>query len=204
MLLLAGRSWQVTNLDWVKKRAQVKPVAQSGRSRWLGTGASLSGELCQVIRELLVGGCSSGRWSRRASERMEELLAEYTWVCGEGTFLVRSPDGCRWWTFAGTRANMALASAICNVLGIDARAEGLFIHLSDELSPARLAELRGACQEDDAIFLPEEGLDEQLKHLKFSVCLPPGVQRQLYIRRVLDVPRVRNLLHSRMMTVSVS
>lgn len=204
VLLLAGRSWEVTRLDWGKKTAQVKPVARKGSSRWLGTGAALSRELSQAIRVLLVGGGSSDRWSRRASERMEELLADYTWVQDEGTFLVRSPDGCRWWTFAGTRANMALAGALRSVLGIEARAEGLFIHLSAELPSARLTELRDACQDNNAVFLPEDGLDEHLKHLKFSVCLPPRVQRRLYIGRVLDVSSARDLLHSRMMTVSVS
>ena len=204
VLLLSGRSWEVTHLDWVRKTAQVKPVARAGRSRWLGTGASLSGELSQAIRELLVGGCSSDRWSKRASERMEELLAEYTWVRGEETFLVRSPDGCRWWTFAGTRANMALAGAIQNVVGIDARAEGLFIHLSDEFSLERLAELRDACQGDDAIFLPEDCLDEQLKHLKFSVCLPEDVQRGLYASRLLDIAGAREAALRPLHVVSTS
>jgi len=191
VLLLAGRSWQVTSLDWGKKRAQVKPVAQAGHSRWLGTGAMLSFELCQAIRQVLAGEAVSDVWSRRASERMTTLRTEYSWVTDEGTFLIRSADGCRWWTFAGTRANMALANALRNGLGADASPDGLSIHIPDIDLLSRLAELRELCQDNGVAFLPREALEEQMRNLKFSACLPPQIQRELYEYRFLDTARAR-------------
>lgn len=201
VLLLAGRSWQVTSLDWGKKRAQVKPVAESGRSRWLGTGAMLSFELCQAIRHLLAGVRTSGVWSRRATERMETLRAKYAWVADDGTFLVRAADGCRWWTFAGTRANMALANAVRSVLGVDACAEGLSVRFADGALPARMVELLDACQHGDSVFLPEADVREQLSHVKFSLCLPEQSRRGLYARRFLDTEGAWDALRQQTSTV---
>ena len=38
VILLAGRAWQVTHLDWTAKVAYVAPSETKGRSRWLGGG----------------------------------------------------------------------------------------------------------------------------------------------------------------------
>ena len=53
VLLLAGRSWKTTHLDWRRRIAHVEPSDQRGKSRWLGQGQSLSYEVCQSIREIL-------------------------------------------------------------------------------------------------------------------------------------------------------
>lgn len=203
VLLLAGRSWEVTHLDWKKKQAQVKPVAQDGRSRWLGAGIMLSPEMSQAIRRLLLGGQTQTGWSRRTIEHMRKLVDEYAWVTEQGTILNRSANGCRWWTFAGMRANLALANAIEGSLGIDARAEGLAIHLVDDLSADTLISLRDASS-NDSLFFPADGLDVQLNNLKFACCLPPSVQRDLYRRRFLDVDRARETLRQQVHTVHLS
>jgi len=194
VLLLAGRSWEVTHLDWARKRVQVKPVAQSGRSRWLGAGAMLSRELCGEIRALLTEKRESPAWSKRATERMESLFAEYSWVAGEGTFLVHSEDGLRWWTFAGLRANMALANACHNILGIEARPEALFVRFAETLPADALARLREALQNGEESCLPGEGLETQTRNLKFADCLPQELWKKLYTQRFLDVVTAKRTL----------
>lgn len=37
-LLLAGQSWQVTYIDWSRRRCFVEPVDGGGNARWGGTG----------------------------------------------------------------------------------------------------------------------------------------------------------------------
>jgi ATP-dependent Lhr-like helicase len=53
VLLLAGRAWRVTHLDWKRRRVYVEPAEDSGRSRWRGEGQYLGSELCRAIRRLL-------------------------------------------------------------------------------------------------------------------------------------------------------
>ena len=41
VLLLAGRAWRVSHLDWKRRRAYVEPAEDVGRSRWRGEGQFL-------------------------------------------------------------------------------------------------------------------------------------------------------------------
>lgn len=49
-VLLAGRAWKVTSIDWTRRFAWVEPQDGSGRSRWLGDSQPLSAPLCGAIR----------------------------------------------------------------------------------------------------------------------------------------------------------
>src|SRR5439155_1570873 len=53
VLLLAGRAWRGTYLDWRRRRAYVEPAEEAGRSRWRGEGEFLGRELCQAIRRVM-------------------------------------------------------------------------------------------------------------------------------------------------------
>lgn len=203
VLLLSGWNWEVTYLDWGKKIAQVKPVTYRGRSRWLGKGVFLSPELAQAMRRVLAGGNSSPGWSRRAYDRLTEISSEYTWVNDQATFLVRSGDGYRWWTFAGTAANMALANAIRNLLAVEAQAEGLFIRLSDPLTPEHLVSLQNTCRTDDACFMLGDSLETCLKQLKFSTCLPLSMQQAIYKSRFIDIDGARATINLPVRRVNV-
>ena len=55
VLLLAGRCWRTTHLDWRRRIAHVEPTEQRGKSRWLGEGQFLGYRVCQAIRETLAG-----------------------------------------------------------------------------------------------------------------------------------------------------
>src|SRR5262249_3789076 len=62
ILLLAGRSWAVTHIDWKRRIAYTEPAQQIGRSRWIGSGIPLSFELCQSIRTILATDQVSDLW----------------------------------------------------------------------------------------------------------------------------------------------
>ena len=115
MLLLAGRAWRVTHLDWKRRRAHVEPAEDDGRSRWRGEGQFLGHELCRAIRRLLAGDEVSPRWSRRAVAQMEAVRAEFPWLTGDdANVLSLGRREAAWWTFAGGRANAALAHELAD------------------------------------------------------------------------------------------
>ncbi|MGW0150808.1 UPF0182 family protein, partial [Streptomyces sp. NPDC003333] len=76
-LLLAGRSWRVTYIDWRRRRCFVQPADSGGRARWTGGGwAFLGFELIRAIRDVLLGTDPPVRLTRRATERLARERAE--------------------------------------------------------------------------------------------------------------------------------
>jgi ATP-dependent Lhr-like helicase len=66
-LLLGGRSWQVTFIDWGRKRAFVEPADSGGIAKWTSGGiAGLSYELTRAMREVLLGADPPVSFTRRA------------------------------------------------------------------------------------------------------------------------------------------
>lgn len=68
LLLLAGRTWRVTYIDWSRRRCFVEAADGRGRARWGGTGyGGLSCALTQGMREVFLGtdppSGSAGGWS---------------------------------------------------------------------------------------------------------------------------------------------
>ena len=75
VLLLAGRAWRVTHLDWKRRKAFVELAEDEGRSR-RGGGQFLGGEPA-AIRGVLAGDEEGPHWSRRATARMREVREAY-------------------------------------------------------------------------------------------------------------------------------
>ena len=93
VLVLAGRSWKTVHLDWKRRMAHVEASDEKGRSRWFGEGQMLSHKVCQSIRRILASEDTSPHWSRRASQRFEELRQEHPWLSSESTVLLQKTDG---------------------------------------------------------------------------------------------------------------
>jgi ATP-dependent Lhr-like helicase len=122
VLLLAGRSWRLTHIDWRRRKALVEPFEEGGRSRWCGEGQPLAFVLCQAIKAIIAGDGEQPQWSRRARQYMAEERLEYPWATSDGSAMVfRHKEEATWWTFAGGRANACLASGISRSL---ARTDG--------------------------------------------------------------------------------
>ena len=69
VLLLGGRAWRVTYLDWGRRVAHVEATEEIGRSRWRGTGPTLGFAVCQAMRLLLAGVEDSPRWCAKHHQR---------------------------------------------------------------------------------------------------------------------------------------
>jgi hypothetical protein len=178
VLLLAGRAWRVTHLDWKRRRAQVDPAEDAGRSRWRGGGQLLGHVLCRSIRKLLADDAPRSGWSRRAVARMEVIREEYPWLRGdEADVLLFSGEESAWWTFAGGRANAALAHELGTRLDAKVTSDNFAVrfphHLRDAAITAAFDGLRGV----DPRTLVAPVSEQAIEGLKFSECLPPPIWR---------------------------
>jgi ATP-dependent Lhr-like helicase len=203
VLLLGGRSWVVTHLDWDRKVAQVKPSDRPGRSRWMGTGPLLSHELCQAIQGALASRQDSALWSRRARERMGVLFEQYSWVTPDATFLVQSGEDRLWWTFAGSLVNMTLANRVRGVLGVPARGDNLAVRLEEPISADQLRQLSESTEEWSGVWETDGTSPAPLESLKFSVCVPPSLQAVICAGRFAAMDGALRTLRRRLCMVSL-
>ena len=187
VLLLGGRSWLVTHVDWSRKVAYVEPTDNRGRSRWKGEGRGLSFRLCQAIRAILAGDDERTSWSKRARERLAGLRVEYGWLSGEaGTDLVRTGDETTWWTFAGLHANACLAPALSQSTESRVIPESFSLtfepHVRPEVIDQALRELAGRSPAELLPLIDEKALET----LKFVECVPGDLAAGLLQRRLRD------------------
>jgi ATP-dependent Lhr-like helicase len=49
LILLFGKSWRITDVDWNRLVAWLEPVKEGGKARWTGSGRTLSREIDQGI-----------------------------------------------------------------------------------------------------------------------------------------------------------
>jgi ATP-dependent Lhr-like helicase len=201
VLLLGGRAWRVTHLDWGRRVAHVEATELRGRSRWRGAGPTLGFRLCQAMRLLLTGEDNSPAWSRRAQARIAELRDENSFVHAEGsTLLSRPPSGAEWWTFAGTRANATLAGELSRRCGEHVEYDALAITIESEGVAIEKA-VRGLADADVSAMEPR--VDEAaLDGLKFSGCLPKEVGLAVLANRLRDRPAVAAVLAQPIRVVS--
>lgn len=201
VLLLAGRSWQVTHVDWDRRVAYVKATTEKGRSRWIGPGIPLRVDLCRAIRRVLDEGTLEVTLSRRARTRLDQIRESFSWVDAAGTVLVRDRSGAsRWWTFAGLRANAALGELIGTLRLPTYREDNLSIRLRDGVGVEELKRRLDAVRaETTAGAFP--ATDDAVDSLKFSACLPRKLAVRTLRERSSDRDAVRTCLQEPMRQV---
>jgi ATP-dependent Lhr-like helicase len=186
-LMLAGRTWLVTAIDWRRRTIQVVEHAGAGRSRWSGGAPSVSYELTRAMRDVLLGHDPDVELSRRAGAALGRIRDERAAdVDASGLVLQRHGNEQAWWTFAGTRANATLAAALERV-GVDARAsaEGISMTTCDATT------LRDAGDVLDGGGVRADVDQAAVDGLKFSTALPPRLAIDTLAERGSDVLRAR-------------
>jgi ATP-dependent Lhr-like helicase len=193
-LLLGGRSWKVNHLDWQRKVAFVEPTREQGRSRWMGVGQALSYEMSQAIRHILGTDEVSERWSRRARAQADRLRHDAPWVRGDSTAMVLGAERSVWWTFAGGRANAALAAALVEQGCRRVNHDNLSITIDQELRTEQVHSFTEAVlsRESQDVRVPVS--DEAIRELKFSACLPQDLARRALELRLADAHAIRRTL----------
>ena len=190
VLLLGGRSWKVTAVDWSKRTVSVEPTDDRGKSRWLGTSRWLGFEVCQAMRRVLLheGDAELGL-SKRGTQQLDEVRDLITAPERQGSLLLEHlPAGrLRWWTFAGGAVNSALALRLGEIGST--RVDDLWVETVHGISVPTMMQ----CQVSHSAMAEfAEGLAERAE-LKFSACLPPDLMASVVAARSLDEANFQRL-----------
>jgi ATP-dependent Lhr-like helicase len=183
VLLLGGRSWKVTSVDWSKRTVAVEPTDDKGKSRWLGTSRWLGFEVCQAMRRVLLreGDAELGL-SKRGTAQLDEVRELITAPERQGSLLLEHlPSGrLRWWTFAGGAVNSALTLRLGDMGST--RLDDLWVETGPGVSVPSLigAEVNPASMEAFAADLAER------TELKFAACLRRQDLISVVVSRSLD------------------
>ncbi len=197
LVSLGGRSWQVTHIDWKRRRAYVEPSAIKAVSSWPGSARPLSWALTDAMRRVLLGAQPPGvSLTRRAVDRLAGVRQEYEAAVDErSTVLGAWRNGqTRWWTWAGARANAVLHAAVESVdptlTDGSVQFDDRFVRLrGDATAGAVRAALQAAAGRygDDLTGLVLPVGEEVLRQLKFADLLPATMAEDVVSRRGTDL-----------------
>jgi ATP-dependent Lhr-like helicase len=193
-LLLSGRSWQVTYIDWKRRRCFVEPVDSGGKARWTTGGiAGTSFELTRAMREVLLGADPPVRLTRRATDQLTAQRDKHSSLVHPGGNVIMRADNhdLRWWTWAGFRANATIAATLSEVADPARRFDDLCIRLRKDLTPAAWRQLTGDAA--TRLCLPEVS-KKALHGLKFSAALPERLAMATLAARLADLDGAQQLI----------
>ncbi len=192
VLLLGGRSWKVTHVDWERRRCLVESVDGGGRAKWSGSGGGLSYEITRGMRDVLLGAVPQGViFTSRATTILDELRASYADAVAPGRLIVRLPSDStgRWWTWAGTAANRSLQASLPTIVDPRQRIDEKSIRLLPGVTVREFSEALATVEWQD----PEVDANA-LRGLKFSSALPESLAKSTLSARLGDVPHAIEVL----------
>jgi ATP-dependent Lhr-like helicase len=180
VILLAGRSWRVIDVDWPRRRVSVAAAPGEGRARWLGGGRPASYFLCRSAEAVVAGADSGCQLSRRAASKLEQIREQLCFVEGTKIPIVdNGQDNFRIWTFGGGLTNAALAEALP---GPTARSDDFCISVKALSSTAAI----DAFSKLDALHIGPSISSALIGELKFTSCLPEKIAASTIGARLLD------------------
>lgn len=194
-LLLAGRSWQVTYIDWRRKRCFVEPVDAGGKAKWSspGFGSTGSYELTRAERQVLLGEDPPVKMTGRATSALRLAREQYLErVHPGGTLVIQDTGGqTRWWTWAGHRANATLAATLDLVTVPGQHVNDRWIRLREDVTEVTWSEAKK--KTIDRLCLPD--IDERaVRGLKFGEALPPHLAEATLAARLADTESAASVL----------
>ncbi|MEV6012289.1 DEAD/DEAH box helicase [Streptomyces sp. NPDC051976] len=193
-LLLGGRSWQVTFIDWVRKRVFVEPADGGGIAKWMNGGvAGLSYALTRAMREVLLGTDPPVSLTRRAEAFLAAVREDDApgSVHPGGTLVTRIADDVRWWTWAGYRANATLAATLSSIADPVQRPSDCWVRLREDLTPDLWRAAHNGAGE--RLVLPDVD-PRAVRGLKFSAALPDRLAVATVAARLADFEGARAAL----------
>ncbi|WP_182347849.1 DEAD/DEAH box helicase [Tomitella gaofuii] len=189
VLLLAGRSWRVTHVDWKRRRCFVEAVDSGGKAKWSGFGTGVSYEIAQGMRAVLLGEDPADvTLTSRARSMVADLRESFApAVTVDGVVVTLQSDTAgRWWTWAGTAANRTLQASLPGVIDPRQRIDEKSVRLLPGLGPLDLGAAVSALVESGAWQMPAVSRGA-FGGLKFSAALPEELARETLGERLGDV-----------------
>ena len=175
LVLLAGRSWRITEIEWSRRVVWLEPAREGGKARWMGSPRSLGRDVCQGIRTVLTSGAPAiVTLSQRARAALRALAEDLPMSPGTHFVTVRQDTmRPRTWTFAGTRANRTLAHQ-ASAGGQKVRFDAVSVH-----APAALL-IEPA---PGPLTLTDIELATFAESVKFAECVPRGLLARTILAR---------------------
>ncbi|WP_431994078.1 DEAD/DEAH box helicase [Streptomyces griseoflavus] len=194
-LLLAGRSWLVTYIDWRRRRCFVEPVDEGGRAKWSGFGAPRvrSFTLTRAVRDVLLGEAPPVSLTRRAEAKLAAARESHLDVVHPvGPVITRRGDSdVRWWTWAGHRANATLAASLPSVVLRHRILDDRFVRLRDDVTPQ--AWRTAVTDAGTGLTLPDVD-PHAVRGLKFAEALPARLAEATLAARLGDADGAQAVL----------
>lgn len=201
-LLLGGRSWTVTGVDWARRRCYVEPSDEGGRAHWHTPGQGGAGyALTQAARDVLLGADPEVSLTHRAKRVLAALREDRSsTVCRARTVITRGAE-TRWWTWGGYRTNAMLTASLGDLTSEDPSFTEVSIRLRGELTREMWHDVIAGIS--DRLCLPEVD-GRALRGLKFSDALPDELAQATLAARLADPDGARAVLESEVRFVDVS
>ncbi|MCK6536211.1 MAG: DEAD/DEAH box helicase [Polyangiaceae bacterium] len=202
---LAGRAWQVGDIDWARGICRVVPAPRGRVPTWLGSPSAGSGELSAEMKRLLRAE-HQPRWVGPVGSRELALLREsYAGLVEEGEAPVEMvEDGATWHTFAGGAINALLAK------GMEENGAGKWVAGNLSLrrrEPIAAAEVGAVVQrlrevdwQDLALRTARDVPNVSVS--KFQPCLPDRLEAELLASRIFDVDGLKRWFERHRVPVS--
>ncbi len=192
--VLAGRPWRILNVNWKAATCEVEPAEHGVYPRWYGRPTLLSRDLCQAMRDVLVGDDVRPWWSKRAAAAIQQLRGSHGFLREEPAPLTQELDGSvKWWTFAGGRGNRLLAAALQSRLGEKVTAGNEALRFSADSAKSDVAirqHLRELTDGPPLTWAEAAGWTDvsvNARVSKFQPCLPGPIEQELVARELMDV-----------------
>lgn len=170
VLLLGGRSWQVTHVDWERRRCFVEPADGGGQAKWSGLSGGLSYDITRGMRDVILGRLPAGvEFTERATRTLADLRASYSENADPERLIMRLPDDAagRWWTWAGTAANRSLQASLPRLVDPRQRLDEKSVRLLPGVNVAEFGDALAAVEWRDPLVDANA-----VRGLKFSAALP--------------------------------
>jgi ATP-dependent Lhr-like helicase len=170
VLLLGGRSWQVTHVDWERRRCFVEPVDSGGQAKWSGWSGGLSYDITRGMRDVVLGTLPAGvTFTERAIRTLAALRNTYSENADPERLIVRLPYDAagRWWTWAGTAANRSLQASLPRLIDPRQKIDEKSVRLLPGVSVAEFGDAVAAVDWCDPLVDANA-----VRGLKFSAALP--------------------------------
>lgn len=203
LLILAGRSWKVSFIDWKRHLVHMEPSDRGLAPRWASPPRALSWALSDAMRRVLLGADPAGVvLTGRAQDALaDHRSAEGYTAAADHTVLASTADDLRWWTWGGAGANALLVAALEQVapelLGEKLRFDNFSLRLRGDVDVASLGRaLRQAASNFGADLAGVEPLvdDAAVRGLKFHEMLPLDLARATLAARLADHAGVARVL----------
>jgi ATP-dependent helicase Lhr and Lhr-like helicase len=192
VLLLGGRSWKVTRVDWDRRHCFVEAVEGGGQAKWSGVSGGLSYEITRGMRDVILGVLPQGvEFTSRATAMLAELRQTYADNASGDRLIVHMPDDSpgRWWTWAGTAANRSLQASLPGLIDPRQRIDEKYVRFMPGQTVSEFQAAIAAVEWRDPLVDANA-----VRGLKFSAALPRDLAIATLAARIGDGSAAQTVL----------